>query len=362
MSSIHISGKRIRTVVLCTLLTLFTLSLLAVAGVYMACHAILTGPSESARDALTMSLLKDDATSWIPGLFLDAQTLSQIQAGKPVLQPQPEPDVPQVVVEFESGPADEWADCPDGIRIETHYGRTYTAHVMLIRDPSTVYLGTHTDHFSIDRLGNRIFAQMKQEGAAAAINAGAFNDDGTANSYIGSLPIGMVVSDGKILWDDGKSYDGFAGLTEDHTLVVADTIDRATVEQLKIRDGCCFGPVLVKDGQINQRVYDMETTFNARTVIGQRADGTIIFLCIDGRQAGSIGATYADAMELIATLGAVNACNLDGGASTVMTYRDTYGRYGKAGEVVMCTSYALIQASPRRMPTFFIVRAAEKEG
>jgi hypothetical protein len=106
----------------------------------------------------------------------------------------------------------------------------------------------------------------------------------------------------------------------------------------------------------------METTFNARTVIGQRADGTIIFLCIDGRQAGSIGATYADAMELIATLGAVNACNLDGGASTVMTYRDTYGRYGKAGEVVMCTSYALIQASPRRMPTFFMVRAAEKEG
>jgi exopolysaccharide biosynthesis protein len=226
---------------------------------------------------------------------------------------------------------------------------------MLIRDPSAVYLGTSSTSFSIDKLGNRIFAQMKQEGALAAINGGAFNDDGTANSYIGSLPIGMVVSNGKILWDDGKSYDGFVGLTEDHTLVVLDTINRERVEALNIRDGCCFGPVLLTDGEQNQRVYDMDTSFNARTAIGQRADGTIIFLCIDGRQAGSMGATYAVTMELMQKLGAVNACNLDGGASTVMTYRDP------SGEVVMCGSYALIQASPRRMPTFFMVRAAETE-
>lgn len=195
----------------------------------------------------------------------------------------------------------------------------------------------------------------------AAINGGAFNDDGTASSYIGSLPIGMVVSEGEILWDDGKSYNGFAGLTEDHVLVVADTIDRAAVEERKIRDGCCFGPVLVKDGKVNESVYDIDIGFNARTAIGQRSDGTIIFLCVDGRQAGSLGATFADVAELMEELGAVNACNLDGGASTVMTYRDTYGLYGNAGDVVMCNSYALIQASARKMPTFFMVRASEGE-
>ena len=359
MSSPHLPNKKLRTVILCALLAVFTLVCLTVAGLYMVCNAVMNGPSESARNALTLSLLNSNSTAWIPGLFLDDQTISAIQSGE--TDPQPESQAPHIEVKFEGEPVDEWADCPDGIRIETYYGRTYTAYVMLVRDPSAIYLGTSTTHFSLDTLGNRVFAQMKKDNAAAAINAGAFNDDGTSNSYIGSLPIGMVVSRGKILWNDGKSYDGFVGLTEDHKLVVADTIDQAAVEALNIRDGCCFGPVLIKDGQINTRVYDMETSFNSRTVIGQRADGTIIFLCMDGRQAGSLGATYADAMELIAQLGAINACNLDGGASTVMAYRDTLGKYGKSGEVILCNSYALIQASPRRMPTFFMVRGAETE-
>ena len=364
MSNTHVpgkAGKRILKVIMCCFLVLFTLFLMAVVGLGMACNLILNGPSKNARNALTVSLLASDTTAWIPSLFLDEQTLAQIQAGETVLQPEAVPDAPQVVINFESGTTDQWADYPDGIRIETIHGRTYTAHVMLIRDPSRVYLATSSDSFNISINGNRIFGQMQKEGAIAAINGGAFNDDGTANSYIGSLPLGMVVAEGEILWDDGKSYDGFVGLTEDHTLVVADTIDRSTVKKLKIRDGCCFGPVLVADGKVNESVYDTNTSFNARTAIGQRADGVIIFLCIDGRQAGSLGATYIDVAQIMEELGAVNACNLDGGASTVMTYKDTYGLYGNAGDAVMCSSYALIQASPRRMPTFFMVRASEGE-
>lgn len=352
----HSACKRIWTIVLCGLLVVLTLLLLTAAGLWMGLNTVFNGPSPSARDALALSMMRSDTTAWIPPLFLSDETLSQLNTGDPIVQPEPTPEQPEVVIEYGTAPADPWADCPDGIRMETYCGRTYTAHVMLIRDPSAVYLGTSSTSFSIDKLGNRIFAQMKQEGALAAINGGAFNDDGTANSYIGSLPIGMVVSEGQILWDDGKSYDGFVGLTEDHTLVVSDKIDRAQVEALNIRDGCCFGPVLIEDGELNRQVYGMDTSFNARTAIGQRADGTIIFLCIDGRQAGSMGATYADTMELMQELGAVNACNLDGGASTVMARRD------ESGQVLLCNSYALIQASPRRMPTFFMVRDTKAEG
>ena len=60
-------------------------------------------------------------------------------------------------------------------------------------------------------------------------------------------------------------------------------------------------------------------------------------------------------------LGAVNACTLDGGASTSMVYKDTYGLYGTPGNIVMCSSYYLFQAMPRRMPTFFMVRAPKTE-
>lgn len=364
MSKTHIqskAGKRLPSVILCCLLVFFTLILLAAVGLGMACDLIFSGPSESARDALTVALLKSDTTAWIPAVFLDEQTLAQIQSEKPSLQPEPIQSEPQVTVEFESAPADEWTNHPDGIRIETIHKSTFTAHVMLIRDPSAVYLATSSDTFDISIKGTRILNQMKIEGAIAAINGGAFNDDGTSNSYIGSLPIGMVVSEGKILWDDGNSYLGFAGLTEDHKLVVSETIDRTMVEELNIRDGCCFGPVLIKDGELNESVRKRVTSHNARTVIGQRADGTIIFLCTDGRQAGSLGSSYGATMDLMKELGAVNACMLDGGASTVMTYRDTYGLYGKAGNVIVCNSYALIQASARRMPTFFMVRASETE-
>jgi len=60
--------------------------------------------------------------------------------------------------------------------------------------------------------------------------------------------------------------------------------------------------------------------------------------------------------------GAVNACNLDGGSSSVMLYKDAQGRYGEAGEIVMINNYSLLQEAPRRMPTFFMVRPSESEG
>lgn len=355
------AGRLALTIVLRCLLVLFTIVVLAFVGLCMTLNLIFNGPSESARDVLTMSLLESSAMKWVPAVFIGEETVAQIQNKDTTPLPEDVSDISQIVIDINSASSDEWKDYPDGIRIETVYGGTYTAHVMLIRDPSSVYLATSTDKFNINIDGTRIHRQIETEGAIAAINAGAFNDDGTAQSYIGSLPIGMVVSKGKILWDDGKSYDGFAGLTEDNILVVANTINRTQVEELKIRDGCCFGPVLLMNGTVNDAAYNSNSGYNPRTAIGQRSDGTIIFLCVDGRQAGSLGATHADLVNIMVGYGAVNACNLDGGASTVMLYRDNYGRYGTTGEVVMLNSYSLLQESPRKMPTFFMVRASGSE-
>lgn len=279
----------------------------------------------------------------------------------PSLPTEPSSQIPSTRIEYADPPADPWADHPDGIRIETVEKQNFIAHVMLIRDPSAVYLATSGNTFSLEQEGTRLLHQLRTEGAIAGINAGAFNDDGSAGTHVGSVPIGMVVSEGNILWDDGRSYQGFVGMTEDHKLFVSDKIDRATVEQMKIRDGCCFGPVLIKAGEINPNINYSLDFINSRTAIGQRADGTVIFVCIDGRQVGSIGANYGELQSLMVELGAYNACTLDGGASTVMAYRDTYGLYGKAGNVVAVNSYSLFQANPRRMPTFFMVRPA-KEG
>lgn len=71
-----------------------------------------------------------------------------------------------------------------------------------------------------------------------------------------------------------------------------------------------------------------------------------------------MGGEYKDAIDIMVEYGAVNACNMDGGSSTVMMYRDTYGRYGDNGEVRIMNSYSLLQSEPRKMPDFWMVRPA----
>ena len=243
------AGRLFLRIFLRSLLVIFTLILLVVIGLCMTCNLIFNGPSKTARDVLTMSMLESSALKWVPAVFLGEETVSQIKTRVPASVIDDVSDVSQVIIDINSSESiDAWANYPDGIRIETVYGDTYTAHIMLIRDPSTVYLATSTETFSLDIPGTRITSQIKKEGALAAINAGAFNDDGTASSYVGSLPIGMVVSEGKIAWDDGKHYKGFVGFNQDNVLIVANSMDAAMVEEMNIRDGCCFGPVLIMNG------------------------------------------------------------------------------------------------------------------
>ena len=84
-----------------------------------------------------------------------------------------------------------------------------------------------------------------------------------------------------------------------------------------------FGPALIINGK-GEYGNHMESGINPRTAVGQRADGAILLLAIDGRQVHSIGASFGDARDVMLDFGAVNACNMDGGSSTVMYYEGEY--------------------------------------
>ena len=350
-----------------TALVLVTLILLLLTVAVLALNLIFNGPSPAARNVLTMSLIEASATKWIPALFIGEETVAQIRAGA---GSKPEAEVTDTSVVVIRGDAlgenaDEWADYPDGIRIETVEGDTYNAYIMIVRDPSRVYMGISTRKgFSMSVPGKRLNAVMEEEGAAAAVNGGAFNDDSTSGSHVGSLPLGLVYSLGECVWTSGAPTEtkGFAGFNEDDILVVhMENLTRKQAEELNIRDGCCFGPVLIINGEVNMEAYNKVSGWNPRTAIGQRADGAVIFVCIDGRQISSMGGDYADLINIMLEYGAVNACNMDGGSSTVMMYRDTYGRYGEPGQVQMINSYSLLQQEPRRMPDYWLVAPMEGE-
>ena len=85
------------------------------------------------------------------------------------------------------------------------------------------------------------------------------------------------------------------------------------------------GPLLLKDGR---RIEDPEVesisrvfflSRHPRTGVGIRADGTLLFVTVDGRQPQkSVGMSLPELTDLFVELGAVSAVNLDGGGSTAM--------------------------------------------
>lgn len=343
-------------------LVLFTVIALILVAACLAANLIFNGPSPAARDILTMTLLEPSGTKWIPGLFMDAQTLDSIRTRDDSNLKDEFSNTSEIVINKDaaiSAGTDEWANSPDGIRFESHSGDTYNAHIMIVRDPSKVYLGTSTENFSTSIPGTRIDDQIETDGAIAGVNAGAFFDNGTSDPSVGSVPEGLVYSKGVCKWTTGSppnGINGFAGFNKDNILVVAqDNLSKAQAEELNIRDGCCFGPVLIMNGEINQEAYNSNSGWNPRTAIGQRKDGAVVFVCIDGRQAGSAGGTYKDVIDIMIEYGVVNACNMDGGSSSIMVYRDTYGLFGEAGTVQVINSYSLLQERPRKMPTFWMV-------
>lgn len=366
--------KMVWRIVRRTLLALFTVVVVLVAALAMVLDLVFNGPSETARNVLTMSLLEASATKWVPALFIGQDTVTQIREEQGQELPDDISTPGQIQINTGSAisgsASDEWKDYPDGIRIESIAGDSYNAHVMIIRDPSKVYMATSSDRFSKDIPGTRINEQIEIEGAIAAINAGAFYDNGTSSITVGSVPEGLVIAGGKVLWESGSPpaeiENGFVGFNQDNVLVVAKSMTGSKAMELGIRDGCMFGPVLIMNGTVNDAAYNSESGYNPRTAIGQRADGAVIFLCIDGRQAGSLGGTFADVINIMVEYGAVNACNLDGGSSTVMLYRDQYGRYGDDrkfwdSDITMINNYSLFQEDPRRMPTFFMVAPSGEE-
>lgn len=255
----------------------------------------------------------------------------------------------------------EWTPYPDGIRIDTYEGENFTAQIMLVRDPSRLYLATSSETLSKDTPGLKMNDAIEKEGAVAAINAGTCWDDGTGSLEVGSVPLGLNLSKGKVVWDsfsEATPDTGFVGFNRDNILIVANSVTEEEALELGIRDGCASGTVLI----VNGNAVDIDHSgYSPRTAIGQRADGTVILVCTNGRTDEFIGATLSDVIAILQEYGAVNACALLGGSSANMLYRDTQGLYGETGTVHMFNPESaehniFTGLALRRLPTFWMVK------
>lgn len=227
-------------------------------------------------------------------------------------------------------------DIEQGLLISEVVGDGYRGLVMLIDDPARVYLAqTATPEIE----GVRIRQMLADNDAIAGINASGFSDPGGQGT--GGQVIGLSCSSGT-LW--GSYIPGYASLvfTEDHHLVVGNIPDWT---RYAIRDGMQFGPVLIADGEVKltgSAGYGLQP----RTAIGQREDGVVIMLVIDGRApTWSLGCTVGELARIMKAYGAVNAACCDGGSSSVLAYD------GK----VLNRNSSLNPDYGRRLPNAFLV-------
>ena len=315
--------------------------LLVLAGIVCAVTLVMRGPSVHARDLMTLSLRETSALYWIPDLFLSETEIADIVASNTMEFREQDIDTEKIVIET---PAED--DPTPPIEVFEISGATYVGDVMLIHQPSRVFIG-HKGPY--DGSAGKVVSEICElNGAIAGINGGGFLDpNGMGN---GGTPDGFVIAGGQIAFGHGAGAHVTIGINSEDKLIIG----RMTAQEALsngLRDAVCvqthYAPVLIVNGEA-QNVSGSGGGINPRTAIGQSADGTIIFVTTDGRQANSLGSTFSDMIQIMQGLGAVNAASLDGGSSTQMYYEGEY----------LNTPYAL--SGPRIVPNAFLVRPEEE--
>ena len=193
--------------------------------------------------------------------------------------------------------------------------KDYHVYLTVIYDASRIstvksrFYGTKGQHLSV---------MAQENNAIVAINGGRFADVGGQGN--GAKASSIFISNGEIIEDANGAKDSVIGISEDNVL----TLGYMTAEEaisMGIRDAVCFGPFLIVNGKESFTQGNGGYGVNPRTAIGQRKDGIILFLTIEGngnKYGFRGGATVIDMIDIFKRYGAYNAANLDGGASSVL--------------------------------------------
>lgn len=301
---------------------LLVLVILAIIGVSSG-GLLLYGPYSGFRDWLITTAMTTMTHQYFATWFYDDETIEASLAKNKVEEVNEITNTNTIVInntveetvyenEYERAVLEKDPNNDDYKIIEIS-GKGYSGYLAVIYDPSrikTVYtkkLGTS---------GQYLKQMAKDNDALIAINGGGFEDPNFNSN--GADPLGITFSGGKLITSKTwRGSGGLIGFTEDDKLVLGKmTVKQA--QEMKVRDGVTFGPFLIINGKKSTILGNGGWGTAPRTAIGQRKDGIVLFLVIDGRTVTKPGANMNDLIEIMENYGAYNAANLDGGTSSAM--------------------------------------------
>ena len=192
-------------------------------------------------------------------------------------------------------------------------GVGYKGYLVAVYDPSRIELVTSR---YLGSRGELLQSMAQNENALIAINAGGFADAGGVGN--GGTPTGVLIKDSEVIYEGLETgwSGGIVGFTKDNILMLFKGSSKEAIEA-GIEDAVEFGPFLIVNGKRSIAKGNGGYGISSRTAIGQRQDGIVLFVVIDGRQPGySLGVSMSELTDIFVKYRAYNAVNLDGGASS----------------------------------------------
>ncbi|UCF20258.1 MAG: phosphodiester glycosidase family protein [Gemmatimonadota bacterium] len=252
------------------------------------------------------------------------------------------------------------ANLPVGIRVFAGRSESPPLRAWYVRideaDPEIVTRVTISDDTTDNRETVSSFAD--EPGACVAVNGGYFAMGQRPARHAGLLVTGGVIREPatRAVTRESQTYEtarATIGFSADGEIDIAwatsrnDTVFKwpeppphrrgrpagplsyETAEPWEVWGALGAGPALVVAGAIDVPLAE-EVFFGTsipdvhpRTAAGRTADGALLLMVVDGRQAASRGASLEELAALIRDVGAVEALNLDGGGSSTLVVNGT---------------------------------------
>ena len=319
--------RKLKSKILTAIISLFIIGVLSVAF-------LLYGPYSGFRDWLITVGMTSMTHHWIPELFYSDETISKVMENnrvdeikedtntEEIKKEEPKQEEKQYSDEYEKQilapnlDKDEYNIYKDekDYRIINIKEKGYTGYLAVVYDASKIRTLVTS---KLGVTGQYLTTMAKNNNAKLAINGGKFYDPSYSSN--GATPRGVTYVNGKCVTSyKYTSTGGIIGFDKNDVLVLSSTCTKANAERLNIRDCVTCGPFLIVNGKASKVVGNGGWGVAPRTAIGQRKDGVVLWLVVDGRAIGRQGADMDDLIEVMQRYGAVNAANLDGGTSSVM--------------------------------------------
>jgi len=309
---------------------------------------LMYGPYQGFRNWLITTAMTTMNHQYLATWFYSDEVINEVLANNKVIEPNEDSNTNLININTNSTNNIIYKDEYDREILDREEGALYKiieikengykAFLAAVYDPSKIKLVTTQYSYK----GEYLVDMANRENAVLAINGGGFIDDGGVGN--GGTPIGIVIADGKIV-NGSRSGTGIIGFTNDHKLFLGKISANEAIE-MGIRDAVEFGPFLIVNGNVSSVVGNGGYGTHPRSAIGQRKDGIVLFLVVDGRSITSKGADMDDLISIMKRYGAINAANLDGGNSSVLVEK---------GKILNNPLDWFNQAQTRPIPNGFIV-------